>query len=168
MTSFARVQRIVLVAILAAEGLLLLRPEGALVHAARGRREPVETEAWWRNSPVHMGCSIATCRRPATRTASYHLPGPRGSTWRAYGFCEKHDPPRQVTGLVYRLGRPATFDYDVPLAPIWAEAYFLLGMAAFGLWCAGIWKLAAPMENRLAWLALFLVHAGILVVLWRF
>ena len=166
MTALARIGKIVLAAVLAVEGYLLLRPDGALVQAARGRREPAETESWWRNSRVHMGCSIATCSRPATRTASYKLAGPRGSTWRAYGFCEKHDPPGEATGLVYRQGRPASFDYDVPLAPIWAETYFLLGTAALGLWCAGIWKLAVSTQNPVAWLALFLVQAGVLAGLW--
>lgn len=144
----------------------MLRPEGALVQAARGRQpESSEAESWWRRSPVHMGCSIADCKRPATRTASYRLPGNRSNTWRAYGFCDRHTPPEQVTGLVYRLGRPATPGYDIPLTPVWSEIYFLLGALGFGIWCAGMWRLAAT-RNQLARLALYLLHAGALIGLW--
>ena len=170
MRALRNILKIALVTALAAEGFLLLRPEGVLVRAARGRRseESSDTESWWRHSPVHMGCSIASCKRPATRTASYHVPGRRGSTWRAYGFCEKHTPPAEAAGLVYRMGRPPTFDYDVPLDPMWAEVYFLLGTAIFAMWCMGMWRLAASAARPSAAIALFVVHAGVLTVLLRF
>ncbi|HLI86376.1 MAG TPA: hypothetical protein VKV17_20880 [Bryobacteraceae bacterium] len=136
--------RLVLAAALAIEGFLLLRPDGVMVRAARPAdyRRPVEAETWWRRSPVHMGCSIGECSRPATRTQSYRIPGPRGITWRAYGFCERHNPPPTAEGLVYRLGRPPALSYDVPLAPEWAEIYFLLGTLAFALWCVCMWRWA--------------------------
>ena len=161
-------RKVLVAAILAAEGLFLLSPNGALVHAAGGsRRSESEAESWWRKSPVHMGCSVASCSRPATRTVSYRLPGARGNTWRAYGFCDQHQPPAAVTGLVYRQGRPAVaLAYDVPLAPVWAEVYFLLGTVLFGLWCAGMWRLAGSMARPLSWIPFCLLHAGILAGLW--
>lgn len=163
------ISRIALMALLAAEGFLLLRPEGVLVHAARGRRrsESEQAESWFRQSPVHMGCSIASCKRPATRTASYHVRGTRGNVWRAYGFCDKHAPPAQAAGLIYRPGRPATFDYDVPLTPIWSEVYFLLGTLALGLWCAGMWRLAST-RSTLTRLGLLAVHASVIAFFWRY
>jgi len=161
-------RKLLLIAVLAAEGLLLLQPNGALVRAARGHRsEPAEQAAyWWRKSRVHMGCSIPSCGRPATRTASYQLPGARGSTWRAYGFCERHDPPAQVDGLVYRQGRPASLDYDVPLGPVWAETYFLLGTLGFGLWCGGMWRLVTRSRGRLLVAGAVGAHLAILAGLW--
>lgn len=161
--------RAVLVMALAAEGLLLLRPDGVLVHAAqpRGYRRPEEAASWWRNSPIHMGCSIAACRRPATRTASYRIPGPRGVTWRAYGFCDQHQPPESSDGLVYRVGRPPAVSYDVPLAPEWAEIYFLLGALAFALWCHCMWRWARSLPSAGGQAALLVAHAVFLGGLWR-
>lgn len=169
MEALRKVLKVALVAALAVEGFLLLRPDGVMVREARGpqRSESAKTEYWWRKSPVHMGCSIASCTRPATRTASYHVPGRRGSTWRAYGFCEKHNPPAEAAGLVYRMGRPPTFDYDVPLDPIWAEIYFLLGTGVFAMWSVGMWRLSASAARPLTALALFVLHAGVLTELWR-
>src|SRR3974377_270423 len=82
-----RAANALLVAALAVEGLLLLRPDGALVHAAqpRGYRSTQQAAVWFSSSPVHMGCSVATCARPATRTASYRFPGVRGVTSTASG-----------------------------------------------------------------------------------
>ena len=167
---FVKGRKILLLAVLAVEGFLLLRPDGVLVRAARGHRPEAADSAhyWWRNSPVHMGCSIPSCTRPATQTASYHLTGPRSSTWRAFGFCDRHSPPAEVTGLVYRLGRPTSLDYEVPLAPIWAEVYFLLGTIGLGLWCVGMWRLAASAVNPLATACIMLVHAAVLLGLWTY
>jgi hypothetical protein len=158
-----------MVALLAAEGFLLLRPNGTLVRLARRGRDPEGELAasWWRNSPVHMGCSIPSCTRPATRTASYRQASPRGVLWRAYGFCDLHSPPSQVTGLVYRLGRPPAFAYDVPLTPLWTEIYFLLGMAGFGLWCAVMWRYVGR-GGLTGWLCLILLHGFILTGLWSY
>jgi hypothetical protein len=148
---------------LAAEGFLLLRPDGTLVRVARpGRdREGELAHFWWRNSPVHMGCSIPSCTRPATHIATYRQPSPRGVIWRAYGFCDIHRPPSEVSGLVYRPGRPPMFEYDLPLTPFWSEVYFLLGIAGFGIWCAVTWRLV---EGRgfSGWLCLILLHGLIL------
>lgn len=157
--------RFLLAIALTAEGLLLLRPDGVLVHAAqpKGYRTPAEAEVWWRRSPVHMGCSIAECTRPATRTESYRIPGPRGVTWRAYGFCDRHSPPASADGLVYRIGRPLALSYDVPMAPEWAEAYFLLGTLAFALWCVCMWRWSA--RSRRQWL-LAALHVLIASGLW--
>jgi hypothetical protein len=157
--------RFLLAVALTAEGLLLLRPDGVLVHAAqpKGYRRSAEAEIWWRRSPVHMGCSIADCTRPATRTESYRIPGPRGVTWRAYGFCDRHNPPATAEGLVYRIGRPPALSYDVPMAPEWAETYFLLGTLAFALWCVCMWRWAA--RSRHQWLIAAL-HVLIVCGLW--
>jgi hypothetical protein len=162
--------RALLVAILAVEGFLLLRPDGALVHAAQppGYRRANEAEYWWKHSPVHMGCSVASCTRPATRTASYRLPGARGVTWRAYGFCDFHDPPPVVDGLVYRLGHPPGFTYDVALTPVWTETYFLLGVFGFGIWCACMWRWARAATSARARLALLALHAPVVAVLWLY
>jgi hypothetical protein len=157
-----------LVAALAAEGLLLLRPDGALVHAAqpRGYRSSQQAAAWFRNSPVHMGCSVAECARPATRTASYRFPGVRGVTWRAYGFCHLHEPPASAEGLVYRLGRPPNFSYDLPLAPAWAEIYLLLGALGFGVWCACLWRWSHSVATARGQVPLFLLHSLVVAGLW--
>lgn len=154
---------------LAAEGWLLLRPEGFLVHAARqnGRDGRDDAAEWWRGSPVHMGCSIPSCSRPARRTATYRQQTARGAVWRAYGFCDRHDPPPGIDELVYRLGRPPAFDYDVPLTPVWAEIYFLLGLVGFGAWCICMWRTAAAGSVR-NWIALSLAHVVILVSLWNY
>jgi len=153
------------VALLAAQGFFLLRPNGAMVHFAQpvGRRRSEQSADWWRKSPVHMGCSIASCSRPATRTASYRQWTARGAIWRAYGFCEKHEPPSDVSALVYRLGRPESFGYDVPLAPPWAPVYFLLGILGFGVWCAGMWRYASLARSaRVS--ACFLVLHGLVSI----
>ena len=126
----------IVIAVLAVEGFLLLRPDGVLVHAAGHRPSPEAEQAayWWAKSPVHMGCSIASCFRPAMRTVSYRQAGPRGAVWRAFGFCNVHAPPGEVSTLVYRPGRPVSASYDVPLTPLWAEVYFFLGVVGFGAW----------------------------------
>lgn len=159
-----------LVAILAVEGFLLLSPDGALVHAARhGEPHSADQAAfWWRTSSVHMGCSVASCTRPATRTATYRQIGPRGTTWRAYGFCDLHQPPETLAGLVYRLGQPARPGYDVPLTPVWAEIYFLLGILAFGVWCACMWRYTASKTRAGDWLCLGVLHALVLIGLWKY
>jgi hypothetical protein len=163
-----RAANALLVAALAVEGLLLLRPDGALVHAAqpRGYRSSQQAAVWFRSSPVHMGCSVATCARPATRTASYRFPGIRGVTWRAYGFCDRHEPPPSAEGLVYRLGRPPNFSYDVPLAPAWAEIYLLLGVLGFGLWCACLWRWSQSVATARGRTALILLHGLVVAGLW--
>src|ERR1700733_8252090 len=117
-------------ALLAAQGFFLLRPNGAMVHLAQpaARRGPEQSAYWWRKSPVHMGCSVPSCGRPATRIASYRQFTARGTVFRAYGFCDRHEPPIDASGLIYRLGRPEVPGYDVPLAPPWALIYFLLGI----------------------------------------
>ena len=155
--------KMLLVLLLAAEGFLMLRPGGVLVLAAQpGQRQNREQTAdWWRSSPVHMGCSIVNCTRPATRTATYRQTGPRGAIWRAYGFCELHDPPPTLTGLIYRLGQPAHPGYDVPLTPLWTEVYFLLGIVAFGIWCACMWRYAGAGSSPAAWAGLLLVHSAV-------
>jgi hypothetical protein len=140
------------------------------VHAAQPRGYSTSQQAtatyWYRTSPVHMGCSFSECARPARRTASYRLPGARGVTWRAYGFCDLHDPSASAQGLVYRLGRPPAFSYDLPLAPAWAEVYLLLGALGFGFWCACMWRWARSATTA-GWLAaLFLLHALVVVGLW--
>ena len=158
-----------LAVLLAAEGLFLFRPEGALVHAARGGRgdESALAAAWWQKSPVHMGCSIPSCSRPATHTATYRQLTARGATWRAYGFCDLHQPPNEVTGLVYRLGRPMAFDYNVPLTPLWSEIYFLLALIGFSIWCAGMWRYAVSRKfSGLTFLLVF--HVLILAGLWSY
>jgi hypothetical protein len=162
--TWRRAANALLVAALAIEGLLLLRPDGALVHAAqpRGYRSSHEAAVWFRSSPVHMGCSIATCARPATRTVSYRFPGARGVTWRAYGFCDLHAPPPSAEGLVYRLGRPPVFSYDLPLAPVWAEIYLLLGVLGFGVWCACLWRWSKSVATVRGQVPLFLLHALVL------
>jgi hypothetical protein len=162
--------RVLLAITLAVEGLLLLRPDGVLVHAAqpKGYKWPAEAEVWWRHSPVHMGCSIAECARPATRTESYRIPGPRGATWRAYGFCERHDPPPTADGLVYRIGRPPALSYDVPLGPEWAEAYFLLGTVGFALWCVCMWRWAGALAPANRQWFLTAAHALIVSGLWLY
>ena len=159
-----------LVAVLAMEGFLLLRPDGALVRAARQEEPRTTNQArdWWWNSPVHMGCSILSCTRPAVRTATYRQPGPRGVTWRAYGFCEKHDPPESLAGLVYRIGLPPRPGYDVPLTPLWTEVYFLLGIFAFGTWCACMWRYAVSRTSAPAWVVLLLLQGSIVTVLWKY
>ena len=156
------------VAVLAAQGFFLLRPNGAMVRFAQpaGLRRSEQSAYWWRKSPVHMGCSIPSCSRPATRTASYRQLTARGTVWRAYGFCEKHEPPEDGSGLVYRLGRPESFSYDVPLAPQWAPIYFLLGVLGYGVWCAGMWGYARSARGA-RHSALFLaIQAAVLVALW--
>ena len=162
--TWRRAANVALVAALAMEGLLLLGPDGALVHAAqpRGYRPSEQAAVWFSSSPVHMGCSIPACARPATRTASYRFPGPRGVTWRAYGFCDLHPPPPSAEGLVYRLGRPPVFSYDLPLAPAWAEIYLLLGVLAFGLWCACLWRWSQSVVTLRGQLPLFLLHGLVL------
>jgi len=157
-----------LILILGVEGLLLLGPDGALVRAARHSEHQTADLAgyWWRKSPVHMGCSVAGCSRPATRTATYRQLGPRGTTWRAYGFCELHAPPEHLNGLVYRLGQPPRPGYDVPLSPLWAEIYFLLGVLAFGVWCTGMWSYAGWKSGVAARAGLILLHASAIAGLW--
>ncbi|PWT98928.1 MAG: hypothetical protein C5B51_28400 [Terriglobia bacterium] len=156
--------------LLASEGFLLLRPGGALVHAAQRNDDPVAEAAdrWWRESPVHMGCSIATCTRLAKRLATYRQVAPRGATWRAYGFCELHEPPADAAGLVYRLGRPRTAGYDVPLTPLWAQVYFLLAAFGFGVWCTGNWKYAGRVRPATRWIPFGVLHAAAIFVLFRF
>lgn len=158
-----KVRKVVLVAVLAVEGFLLLRPDGALVQAARHREQRAAEQAvyWWHKSPVHMGCSVPSCIRPATRTATYRQLGPRGTTWRAYGFCEFHNPPEELNGLVYRQGRPPRPGYDVPLTTLWSEIYFLLGILAVGIWCACMWQYVNS-ANKTVWLCLGALHALIL------
>lgn len=155
-------------ALLAAQGVLLLRPNGAMVRLAQpaGRRSSDQSVYWFRKSPVHMGCSIPSCNRPATRTASYRQLTARGTTWRAYGFCALHEPPDDANGLVYRLGRPPVFSYDVPLAPEWATVYFLLGVLGYGVWCAGMWRYASSARSVLIKSCLFALHGTALAALW--
>ena len=162
--TWRRAANALIVAALAVEGFLLLRPDGALVHAAQPRhyRSSQQAAVWFRTSPVHMGCSIATCTRPATRTASYRFPGVRGITWRAYGFCDLHTPPPSAEGLVYRLGRPPVFSYDLPLAPVWAETYLLLGVLGFGMWCACLWRWSQSVSAARGQVPLFLLHGLVL------
>ena len=157
-----------LVLVLAVEGFLLLRPDGILVRAAQDgpRRGTDQAAFWYTNSPVHMGCSIPSCTRPAIRTATYRQTGPRGAIWRAYGFCEKHDPPENSNGLLYRLGQPSRPGYDVPLTPLWTEVYFLLGILAFGIWCACMWRYARAKTSPAVWSGLLLFHAGVLTGFW--
>src|ERR1700674_738894 len=159
-----------LLALLALEGFLLLRPDGGLVHAARksGDHPLEQAEYWWRKSAVHMGCSISSCSRLATRVATYRQLTPRGATWRAYGFCDLHDPPGDVEKLVYRLGRPKSFGYDVPLTPFWTQVYFLLGAFGFGIWCAGMWKYATARVTAALWTGFAVLHLAILTVLWKY
>jgi hypothetical protein len=162
--------KVLLMAVLAVEGVLLLRPDGALVQAAR-HAEPRAADLavyWWRESPVHMGCSVASCTRPATRTATYRLTGPRATTWRAYGFCNHHAPPETLEGLVYRQGRPPRPGYDIPLGPVWSEVYFLLGIFAFGIWCACMWTYVRVKTRAAVWAGLLALHAGVLVALWMY
>src|SRR5579872_5421532 len=161
-----KVRKALLIAILAIEGFLLLHPDGVLVQAARhGEHRAADLAAyWWRKSPVHMGCSILSCTRPATRTATYRQLGPRGTTWRAYGFCEFHDPPEELAGLVYRQGQPERPGYEVPLSALWSEIYFLLGIFAFGIWCACMWQYVNS-TSRTVWLSLAALHAAILAAL---
>jgi hypothetical protein len=158
-----RVGKTLMVVVLAIEGFLLLRPDGALVQAARrGEHRTVDLAGyWWRKSPVHMGCSVVSCTRPATRTATYRQPGPRGTTWRAYGFCEFHHPPDELEGLVYRQGQPPRPGYDVPLTTLWSETYFLLGIFAFAMWCACMWRYVNS-ARRAVWLSVAALHASIL------
>lgn len=164
------VRKALLVAVLAVEGFLLLRPDGALVQAARHREPRAADQAtfWWHSSPVHMGCSIASCGRPATRTATYRLTSQRATTWRAYGFCEFHTPPESLDGLVYRQGRPPRPGYDIPLAPVWSEVYFLLGIFAFGIWCACMWTYVRAQTRPAVWMGLLLLHCAVLAVLFRY
>ncbi len=168
MTSMSAAKAL-LTAVLAVEGFLLLRPDGALVRAAR-HAEPRAADLagyWWRKSPVHMGCSVASCTRPATRTATYRLLGPRATTWRAYGFCDLHHPPETLDGLVYRLGQPPRNGYDVPLAPVWSEVYFLLGILAFAVWCACMGTYLRAKTSKRVWAALLMLHASVLLLLIR-
>lgn len=157
------VGRAILVAVLIVEGFLLLRPDGVLVQVARrGEHRTVDLAGyWWRKSPVHLGCSVLSCTRPATRTATYRQLGPRGTTWRAYGFCEFHNPPEELTGLVYRQGQPPRPGYDVPLTTLWSEIYFLLGILAFAVWCACVWQYVNS-ASKTVWLSLFALHASVL------
>jgi hypothetical protein len=156
------------VALLAAQGFFLLRPNGAMVHLAQpaGQRRSEQSAYWWRKSPVHMGCSIPSCARPATRIASYRQLTARGTVFRAYGFCEKHEPPIDASALVYRLGRPESFGYDVPLAPAWAPIYFLLGVFGYGVWCAGMWRYASSARSARIRAFFLALHAAVLVALW--
>lgn len=165
-----KVGKPLLVALLAVEGFLLLRPDGTLVQAARHGDRRTEDQAgyWWRKSPVHMGCSVGSCTRAATRTATYRQFGPRGATWRAYGFCDVHNPPETLDGLVYRQGQPPRPGYDVPLTPLWAEVYFLLGISAFGIWCACMWSYASARARAPVWLCLSLLHVAVLTALWKY
>jgi len=155
---------------LAVEGVLLLRPDGALVRAAQTKRDQQAdaADSWYRKSPVHMGCSIASCARPATRLATYRQLSLRGATWRAYGFCEFHDPPGSVEGLVYRLGRPKVLGYDVPLTPLWAQVYFLLGAFGFSIWSIGNWKYAGSKPAAVKWIGFGVAHAATLAALWKY
>ncbi len=153
---------------LAAEGLLLLTPGGALVRAVQKSDPQADVaEGWWRKSPVHMGCSIAACARPATHVATYRQWTPRGAMWRAYGFCEFHQAPGGVEGLVYRLGRPKIVGYDVPLTPLWAQIYFLLGAFGFGVWSIGNCRYASIPRTFANWVAFAIVHAAGVVALWK-
>lgn len=163
-----RAANALLVAALVTEGFLLLRPDGALVQAAqpRGYRSSHHPAIWFTSSPVHMGCSVAACTRPATRTASYRFLGARGTTWRAYGFCELHEPPASAEGLVYRLGRPPDFSYDLPLAPAWAEIYLLLGALGFALWCACMWRWTRSVVTARGRAPLLLIHGLVIAGLW--
>lgn len=163
----AEAGKALLIAALAAEGMLLLGPGGAMVRAAQVRVDHSADRAtyWWRKSPVHMGCSISWCERPATRTATYRIPERRGATWRAYGFCDRHAPPPVSAGLVYRQGRPPSFGYDVPLGPFWSQIYFLLGIAGFAIWAAGMWRFVRP-ATPARWLGLLLLQGAALAVLW--
>jgi len=158
-----QVGKAVMVAVLTVEGFLLLRPDGALVQAARhGEPRTVDLAGyWWRKSPVHMGCSVLSCTRPATRIATYRQLGPRGTTWRAYGFCDVHSPPEELGGLVYRQGQPPRPGYDVPLTTLWSEIYFLLGIFAFGIWCLCMWRYVNS-ASKTVWLSLAALHALIL------
>src|SRR5579871_815873 len=160
--------RALLAVLLGFEGFLLLRPDGVLVRAAQHghRKEDDQAALWWRRSPVHMGCSVRSCTRTATRTATYRQMSPRGAIWRAYGFCEAHDPPQTLTGLVYRLGQPEQPGYDVPLTPFWTEVYFLLGILAFGIWCACVWRYATPRTGRAAWSCLLVLQAVVVAGFW--
>src|SRR5215467_7700583 len=165
----ASLGRMLLAAALAAEGLLLLEPDGALVRAAQHGRDPASELAlsWWRNSPVHMGCSMADCTRPATHTATYRQWTPRGAVWRAYGFCQRHSPPADSAGLIYRLGKPPSFQYDIPLSPVRSEIYFLLGVSGFCIWCAGMWRYSSGKGPKV-WLGMTLLHVLILTALWNY
>ena len=155
-------------ALLAAQGFFLLRPNGAMVHFAQpaGQRRANQSDYWWRKSPVHMGCSVPSCTRPATRTASYRQLTARGVIFRAYGFCDQHEPPDDASGLVYRLGRPETFGYEVPLAPQWAPVYFLLGALGFGVWCAGMWRYAGARPITPLTIGFLALQATVLAALW--
>ncbi len=166
--AWLRGRTILMLAALAVEGVLLLRPDGTLVQAAQQNRARTSDPqaSWWRNSPVHMGCSIPSCTRPATRTATYRLVNLRGSTWRAYGFCAAHEPPATVDGLVYRIGRPPSWSYDVPLTPFWSEVYFLLGIAAFGVWCAMMWTYVRSELSAARAGGLLLIHVVSIAALW--
>ena len=162
--TWRRAANTLLVAALAVEGFLLLRPDGTLVHAAqpRGYRSSQQAAFWFKSSPVHMGCAVASCARPAIRTFSYRFPGARGVTWRAYGFCDRHAPPPSAEGLEYRLGRPPDFSYDLPLAPAWAEIYLLLGVLGFGVWCACLWRWSQSVATLRGQVPLLLLHALVL------
>ena len=154
-------------ALLAAQGFFLLRPNGAMVYFAQPQamRRSEQSAIWWRKSPVHMGCSIPSCGRPASRIASYRQWTARGAVWRAYGFCESHDPPSDVSGLIYRLGRPESFGYDVPLAPAWSLIYFLLGILGYGVWCAGMWRYSNSTRSAPIRACFLLLHGAILYAL---
>jgi len=115
-----------------------------------------------------MGCSISACPRPATRIASYRLPGPRGITWRAYGFCDEHEPPEIADGLVYRLGRPPSFSYDLPMAPVLGEIYLLLGAFGFALWCVCMWRCSRSLATMRFQGALVALHLIIVAGLWHY
>ena len=154
-------------ALLAAQGFFLLRPNGAMVHFVQpaGQSRLEQSAFWWRKSPVHMGCSIPSCGRPATRIASYRQLTARGVVFRAYGFCEKHEPPLDASSLMYRLGRPETLGYDVPLAPPWASIYFLLGVIGYGVWCTGMWRFANATRSARIKASFLALHAAVLVAL---
>lgn len=157
------VGKALLVFVLGLEGILFLRPDGVLVQAARHGQHRGNDQAgsWWRNSPIHMGCSVASCNRPATRTATYRQAGLRGAIWRAYGFCEIHNPPESLTGLVYRPGQPSRAGYDVPLTPVWSEVYFLLGIVAYSVWCACMWRYANAKTRAAVWSGLAMLHGAV-------
>jgi hypothetical protein len=71
-----------------------------------------------------------------------------------------------LNGLVYRLGQPPRAGYDVPLGPMWAEIYFLLGVFAFGIWCAVMWGYASSKPRMAVQAGLVLLHTSAIAGLW--
>lgn len=82
--------------------------------------------------------------------------------WRVYGFCAAHTPPSEADALVYRVGRPRTLDYDLPLGPVWSPVYLLLGTLGFGIWCAGMWRYARPGMPNGRRIGFLLLHAVVI------